>query len=85
MTTKLGQDGKALRLCDEDGCSLRGKHCTNCNVCFGFGVVPGRLYAGRRIPISAGELPELRESGAFDRCPDCGGTPNGITEEVADG
>lgn len=80
MSTTLGQDDKPHRLCDEEGCSLRGNHVENCGICFGFGVEPSRLYAGRRIPLSASDLPAARESLAFERCPECGGTPNGREE-----
>ncbi len=87
MTPTLGQDGKVLRLCTDRGCSFYLRHVENCARCFGWGTAKERPNATHQLerlpPLSGGSLQDALDSGDWLRCPDCGGTPNGITEEVS--
>ena len=64
-----GWDGK--RICTK--CPV--PHAENCPECFGFG-----LHRGTDVPLAARYSFPEHPTPEWDRCPTCGGTPNGITE-----
>lgn len=87
MSVPIGQDGKALRLCTDRGCTFYLRHVENCPACFGWGTAKEREGATHQLerfpPLPAAELADALASEDWLRCPDCGGTPNGIVEEDA--
>ena len=89
MTTKLGQDGKPHRLCSDRACSFYLRHVENCDSCLGWGTMKERPNAKHRLerfpPLAGESLEDARATGDWLRCPDCGGTPDGIVEEVEGG
>lgn len=76
------QFGDYYRVCHE--CPT--PHVENCGTCFGFGVYwwYGKLrftdgpMTPQLVPLGGVQLDEVRESGEWDRCQECGGTPHGI-------
>jgi len=73
MTTH-NADGQEFRVCTE----CEPAHVENCRTCFGFGTYKGTEI--EVVPIAAGEARKgLRKE--WDRCPECGGTPQGREEE----
>lgn len=85
VTTKLGQDGKVLRLCTDRGCSFYLRHVENCGACMGFGLWPtskAPMGATRAALIRASDKNFAEEVFVpWVPCPECGGTPWGIVEE----
>ena len=53
------------------------KHVDNCDICFGFGLKSLDGPEGPR-PISAGDSFRHEFDSGWFRCPECGGTPQGV-------
>lgn len=67
-------DGNTLRIYE----SCDPPHVENCRACFGWGVYD---RDGKAYPLSGSALDDPALVAIAQRCPECGGTPTGRTEE----